>query len=267
MSTYQLGRDKGMQLWLSNKVFEWLNSIEGGHIIDIERVKRPHALLTHCERTLATGDSEFSIADAVLGLKRAINSRLQHIEELYSFSAMFPKSVGALERLERVGLARPTLVKQLLELRNDIEHNDAPPPTQSRAKELIDLTWYFLKTTDPACKLVPSGVLLKSENEGSTPRDLWIYINQSREQRGFFDISGWIQTSHLSHEPQEGFFEIQLATLQSKDTRTTDTLSEVGKWANIQNSARSEHERWISGVSQLHTELQIKVWSLALDAL
>lgn len=256
-----------MQLWLSNKVFGWINSIEGGHIIDIDRVNRPHALLSHCARTLATGDSEFSIADAVLGLKRAINSRLQHIEELYSFSAMFPKSVGALERLERVGLARPTLVKQLLELRNDIEHNDAPPPTQSRARELIDLTWYFLKTTDPACKLVPNGVLLRSDKEGSTPPELWICINRSRELKGFFDVSGWVRPSLISYEPQEGFFEIQLTTLKTKDSLKPDSSNEMAQWAYAYNSTRSEHDLRIVGVSKLNAELEIELWRLALDAL
>lgn len=255
-----------MRFWLSSRVFEWANSTDGGRCSDLERVTRPHALLAHCERVLAASDSEFSIADAILGLKRAINSRLQHIEELYGFRAIFPKGVGALERLEQVGLARPFLVRQLFELRNDIEHNDAKPPTSYRVRELVDLTWYFLKTTDSACKLVPDGVILRAGEEGSFPPEQWISVRPSRDHPGHFDIAGWVHMDLLSPSVQEGFFEIQLSVLKTKESAPPKTDDAFALAAYAHNSARSDAERWIVGMSALSPELQIELWRLALDA-
>jgi len=255
-----------MRYWLSSKIFEWIHSNDGGHYSDIERVTRPHALLSHCERILDTSNSEFSVADAVLGLKRAINIRLLHIEELYSFCAMFPKGVGALERLERVGLARPFLVRQLFELRNEIEHNDVQAPSLYKARELVDVTWYFLKTTDSACKVVPDGVVLRASEEGSFPPEEWISVRPSGDQPGHFHVAGWINTSLLSQTAQNGFFEVELSTIKTKESITPNPGDEISWSAYQMNSTRSDDERWIIGVTALSPELRIELWRLALDA-
>ena len=131
--------------------------------VDARRHTRPNDLLVHAERRLQNGPDEFAIADAVLSLKRAVNSRLKHLEELYGLSTAFPKSVGVLERLQAVDLARPLLVRQMFELRNDIEHNDSPAPNVDRCRELADATWYFLRATDSACSEDPKDLVFSPD--------------------------------------------------------------------------------------------------------
>ncbi|HEX8873785.1 MAG TPA: hypothetical protein VF780_04100, partial [Nitrosospira sp.] len=89
-----------MRKWLLPAVFDWFPESCGAVTIsDPERVRRPHAILAHAENVLSKSESDFSVADSILGLRRAINSRLQHLDEIYAFREMFPKQVGSLERL------------------------------------------------------------------------------------------------------------------------------------------------------------------------
>lgn len=256
-----------MRFWLSGKVFSWAHDSDGGRRSDPDRVKRPHVILAHAENALGAGDSEFAIADAVLGLKRAIDSRLRHLEELYRFSGLFPKSVGALERLEQVGLARPLVVRQLFDIRNDIEHRDAPPPTRERVRELVDATWYFLRTTDHACKVVPHGVVLRSAEEGSFPPEQSISLQSSREKVGCFDVAGWVKLDFLSEVAQPNFFELDLIRVEPKATTPPDSDDIYIKSAYKHNAARADDERFIDGHAVLSIDLQREYWRLALDAL
>ena len=145
--------------WLSPTIFNWHALVEAAMRMDVGRFLRPHEFLSHAERRLEQTSDEFARADAVLNLKRAVNSRLKHIEEMYGLSVAFPTGTGVLERLQKVDLARPLLIHQMFELRNDIEHNDAPVPAIQRCRELVDATWYFLRTTDSACSARPMDLL------------------------------------------------------------------------------------------------------------
>lgn len=172
---------------------------------------RPYKLLSHSERQLTNSADEFVRADVVLNLKRAINSRLQHIEELYAFSKDFPKNIGALERLETVGLARPLLIRKLFSLRNDIEHNDVLPPDARKCTELIDATWYFLKTTDSACKTVPRGVILKnpvSIGDHSRSESITIRVPAANSE---VEFKGILSAQNLSAVEKTGYFSIDEA--------------------------------------------------------
>ena len=193
-------------LWLYKSVFSWSAEFDSGRRSEVQRVQRPHELLLHSERSLSSAMNEFGRADAILNLKRAINVRLQHLEELYAFANAFPKIVGALERLEAVGLARPLLIKQLFSLRNDIEHNDAAPPDEQRCSELLDATWYFLKTTDYACKVVPSGVALSS-TAPVEERAESVTVRISAPSK-VLEIYGWLRPATLSTSEKPGFISV-----------------------------------------------------------
>lgn len=137
--------------WISEEVFDWQLELTGGSQGDEIKTQRAHELFAHAEALIRENKSTLSLTDGILSLKRAINHRLKLLEELYQLSSIFPKSTGPLERLAAVGLSRPFIIKQLFELRNDIEHNDQKPPAIARCHELVDITWYFLKATDAAC--------------------------------------------------------------------------------------------------------------------
>ncbi|SFU31426.1 hypothetical protein SAMN05216350_101268 [Polaromonas sp. YR568] len=254
-----------MQRWLSNKVLGWAPDNEGGSYTDNERLRRPHEIFAHAENVLGTKDSEFAVADSIFALKRAINSRLQHIEELYRLSTLFPKSVGALERLEYVGLARPMVVKQLFELRNDIEHNDVMPPNQQRARELIDATWYFLRTTDSACKMVPDRLLLRSAYPGTFPPEQWITLCPSRDGSNRFDIVGWVSEDLLAEVDGPDSFKLELEKLGKKPSGPPPgSDDEIANWAHIHNSARGDNERAVIGKAILSNDIQREYWRLVI---
>ena len=40
-----------------------------------------------------------------------------------------------------------------MDVRNAIEHHDVRPPSLTRCRELLDVVWYFLRTTDQLAKL------------------------------------------------------------------------------------------------------------------
>jgi hypothetical protein len=256
-----------MRNWLSLAVLDWVPDYSGGTRIDPERMRRPHAMLAHSENILSNSESEFSVADSILSLKRAINSRLQHLEELYGFQGMFPKSVGSLERLEEVGLARPFLIKQLFDLRNDIEHNDAPPPSAERARELLDATWYFLRTTDHACKLVPDGIELRSTEDGSYPPGLALTVSVIRGQRQRFEIVGWVSLDLLAEDEQPGFLPIEVTSLSPKRLFQTAPIDSIAMGAFWMNSMRGDDERWIEAQADVPEEVRRKIWRLAFETL
>lgn len=254
-------------MWLSAEVLDWqVESGGGGKLGDEQRVARPYELLGHATQLVQSADSNFARVDALSNLKRSINVRLQHIEDLYRFGELFPKGVGALERLELVGLAKPFLIKLLFELRNDVEHNDTDPPDSNRLRELIDMTWYFLKATDPACKVIPYSVEL-SCNSGSLARhpSLGMTAHLSPGRPKTIDIAGWVSTSLMHDTPALGLLELQLKECRE---RPNSPISEepIDLFAFVHNSARREDERWIEGYLSVHWQHLQKLWKSAFEA-
>lgn len=257
-----------MRNWLSEEVLSWLPDFNGGHKPDASLVKRPHEILTHAQTLAGTGTTEFALADSVSNLKRAINVRLRHLEELYGLARRFPKSIGALERLEAIGLARPFLIRQLFELRNDIEHNDALPPNRSRCLELVDIAWYFLKTTDNACRTVPQGVFLRSAIDNyATPPPLGVTVELKSEVADSVVVFGWVSLAMLAEDEREGYLPIELRACKVKETFRSESLDPIATAAFLTNSLRSDDERWIEGVLSTPPRVQHRLYRLALETL
>lgn len=105
-------------IYVDPEVFEWPCFSQSGTYKDKASIRRSYELLEHAERLIVGDVSELKTADAITNLKRAINVRLKLLEEYYRFSDSFAAmKISALERLEHVGLARHTMIKQLFELR------------------------------------------------------------------------------------------------------------------------------------------------------
>ena len=126
---------------------------------------RAYDILGHAQIVLSREDNDFNRADALGNLKRSVNQRLKTIEQHYNFKSKnaFGNNKKYLEFLEELGVVRPFLIKQLFELRNDVEHNDAKPVSNNRCKELLDIVWYFLKTTDRLLLSKQDSILYKSD--------------------------------------------------------------------------------------------------------
>ena len=193
-------------------------------------------------------------------LKRAINSRLQHLEDLYAFSQAFPKNFGALERLNVVGLARPLLIRQLFALRNDIEHNDATPPSEKKCLELIDSTWYFLKTTDYACKLVPRAVSLENPIDGRRRQWITARFTASRTEVDFY---GWLSNKFLSVDERPGFFAVREETLDTSEL--TAALRQLYKLNSDNSGAATSGLQRFQGRALAPQDIKLELWKLMLE--
>jgi hypothetical protein len=172
--------------------------------------RRAHEIWEHAHQLIYSSVNEFSLADGITNLKRSMNSRLQRIEELYGFKkvAYLNQYKGYLEKLEACGLVRPFIMKELLKIRNDIEHNDARPPETERCKELVDVVWYFLKSTDSIVKVLYEDA------------EFFIYDEENEEIGGGlisfnwnehcnFQIHGAFPEEWISEYEQEGFVEVE----------------------------------------------------------
>ena len=254
--------------WLDSAILDWTPEFLSGTRQERERVLRPHQILDHAYRLLADTPSPFELADALSNLKRAVNSRLQHVEEIYHLASTFPKSVGALERLEGVGLAKPFLIRALFDLRNDVEHNDAIPPSHQRCSELADTTWYFLKTTDYSCKTAVSGVTLHCES-GLYARDpsLWLSVDLAATRGAEVSVNGWLPASYLHDKPQPGALPLVLVKQRSKSSRQYSDGSVVTTDGLTAHAKRGDDERYVVGSIGATDALKRRLWALALQSL
>ena len=140
-------------MWILKKAFYWHPTFDGTLYSNPgeEDIKRAYELWDHAESLVKDASNAFQLADALSNLKRALNKRLMQIESLYKIKQLFSKNQAFLETLNEVGIVRPFIIKQLFDIRNGIEHNDKPVPSVSRCRELLDATWYFLRSTDAVC--------------------------------------------------------------------------------------------------------------------
>lgn len=87
-------------------------------------------------------------------LWNAIDLRLQHLRNIYGLrrlakQAQWPAGDGeGLKTLERLGLVRPLILRELKEVRDAVEHEDAAHPDVDACRNYVDLVWYFLRSTD-----------------------------------------------------------------------------------------------------------------------
>ncbi|MFJ7913908.1 MULTISPECIES: hypothetical protein [unclassified Lysinibacillus] len=136
--------------WISNEILNWESYSESSTVLEKEKGERAFRIWEHAKNLIENNETEFHLADGITNLKRALNHRLKLIEEIYGFKfvEINNKPKGYMEILEIFGVVRPFLMKRLLTIRNGIEHNDEKPPSYERCIELLDVVWYFLKSTD-----------------------------------------------------------------------------------------------------------------------
>lgn len=136
-------------IYLNKNFLNWDFREQGGSLIDREIRYRAEVLLERAESHLGTNKSKDARADCLLTLKRALNQRLNVIENIYEFKKLdiLDKRKGYFELLEKIGIVRPLLLKKLLKIRNNIEHEDVDPPSYNQCKEYVDVVWYFIKST------------------------------------------------------------------------------------------------------------------------
>jgi len=112
--------------------------------------KRAYVIWSHANDILKVSNTDLFCIDAVSTLKRAIDHRIKLLFEIYRFKdiPIKEKPSGHYEILHHFGIIRSRMVKKLIEIRNKIEHEAAFPPDEEACRDYVELTWYFLRSTD-----------------------------------------------------------------------------------------------------------------------
>jgi len=143
-------------MWISPKVLNWFPKNSGGYCNNEDECVRAYEIWKHADIILSKENDSFHLIDAVCALKRSMSNRLTVLNSLYNFKSIpigeKPKKI--IEQLAFLDIIRPLILKKLIEIRNLIEHEDAAPPDLNTCRELSDIVWYFLKTTDRLVHLV-----------------------------------------------------------------------------------------------------------------
>lgn len=200
--------------FISPELLNWDASISSSSFQDSTAITRPYEMIKHSESLITPSSSDFNLADGITNLKRAINHRLQTIESIYKLKDVRFRNApkGYLELLEHYGLAKPYIIKILMEIRNKIEHDDAKPSKKERCQELLDITWYFLKSTDRLVYSITSTVLLEPITLqgyfGKYGCD--IHLNFTKKT---FQVSGWVPISFVATKKENNFLQINCSAV------------------------------------------------------
>ncbi|UAY50623.1 hypothetical protein [Ferruginibacter albus] len=201
--------------FVSEELLKWNISVSSSSFNNHTSMLRPYEMIKHSESLITPSSSEFNLADGIANLKRAINHRLQIIESIYKLKDIKFKNApkgGYLELLECYGLAKPYIIKLLMEIRNRIEHDDAKPPKKERCQELLDITWYFLKSTDKLVYSITNSVLIEPvEKQGYFGKyGCDMHVDFSKK---VFKMSGWIPSSFITTKKENSFFQINCTVM------------------------------------------------------
>lgn len=187
-------------------------------IIDEDLWKRSYEIWDHACNRIEHANTSLDLADGISNLKRSLNQRLKLIESLYSLKDIKYKNMpkGYLEVLRDYKIVRPFIMQKLLNIRNNIEHNDANPPELDNCKEWLDVIWYFLKSTDNIVKtksILTDFIMYDDEKETQYTYE----INIENYRYPFCGIRGRFPSCLFSLNKKCGYMKIYIEDLESKE--------------------------------------------------
>lgn len=201
-------------MYLLADFLHWPYSDSDGSGCDDVLISRAHEIWRHSKERLEGDPSELDRIDAISSLRRAVNHRLKALTTSYgldSLPSLRPKK-QTLEKFQDYGLIRPALIKDLLAIRNLIEHEDAEPPDLDRCRYFIDIVWYFLKSTDSLLRIRIDSLIYQSEDGQSE-----IFLRIQPENRWEVLIKGKVRNDLLSEEGGDG--KLKLREFNAKRVR------------------------------------------------
>lgn len=245
-------------IWLKNEVFYWYAESQGGSSTSNTDQARAYDLWERANSLLVGNEDDFHRADSISNLKRCLNQRLKFIEYVYGLKkiALDKSPKGYLEYLETFGLVRPFLLKNLMLIRNDIEHNDTQPPDLKRCKELVDIMWYFLKSTDGVLNWRKEDILFSDLTEDGYETQYWFDMRIDYDLNHDVRVSGWFPESLISDFSDVDSTEIVVEKIHSKKE----------KWNNEDCHANKlDSDIWLIGRALLDNTIKHHVITQALQ--
>jgi hypothetical protein len=229
-----------VQLWISETFLEWTPFIETYRTRPSSEWRRPYEHWQHAEILLSGQASEFHRIDIVTTLKRAVDLRLKALNDTYSFGhiplEMPPDRLGELSYL---GIIRPLLIGQLIEMRNRIEHQDVEPPTMAYCSQLVDVVWYFLRSTEGLLRQVILDAML-DRSGGNRDEHHHVRLRWEPPKDMALRIEGWLPFQWVQEQRRDSWIEVSAEEYSRASEHFTNPVPSDDRTLE---EARKRHER------------------------
>lgn len=163
--------------------------------------ERGYELIEHAYELMEKKDKMY-YADAITNLRKAVNYRVSLLFDNLGIEKLNFDGLGEtkkLEKLEALGIVKPLLINKLLFIRNEIEYRDMLPPDKNECEELIDIVWYFYKSTDRYCNVQPDEYLIDFDGE-----DKFLLLKFDFKNHDILKIRGNLPNCYFSPKKQKG---------------------------------------------------------------
>ncbi len=210
-------------IWINPKIMSWFAHDDGGSIFEPTRRQRAYEILKRAEFFLDcdTVPTEHDRADCLSNLRRCINHRLEFLEEEYSLKSNLirGRNTHYFELLRRVGAVRPTMLNGLLAIRNDVEYRDLAPPEVKRCRELVDVVWYFLRSTDHLLQVHKAGAMLTPPDADPWDSTYWVKCDIDFVPKFACRMNGWLRPEWISTSGVEDYLHIKTSVFHTKSEK------------------------------------------------
>ncbi|MFF4407218.1 hypothetical protein [Streptomyces sp. NPDC001404] len=179
----------------------------GGKGVDLKR--RADSSFIHAEYRIKNHLNRFDRIDAVLALKRAMQTRLDHLNAIYNFK-QYPqcRDQGWLGLLESWGVIRQRMLRRMRQLRNAVEHDNAEPPSLEECQDYCEVVWWFLRGTSPLLAPVKDVSLVFGNGSETSPRHAGLSLDFCYDPVTV-DLWGHVLPEMLSDSPIDGWVQVQ----------------------------------------------------------
>jgi len=192
--------------FLNDAFLEWMYGIEDRRQGEVDDLYNALEIWKHAQELLRIEDSPLYRADCIINLKRAVNVRLKNLEKIYFIKGL-PSDISSkktLDKFEELGLIRPNILSELIDIRNLIEHEETEPPSKEKCFFYIDIIWYFLKSTDSLVDDIIESFVYLSEDGNNR-----IVINIELSSPWIISASGKMHKQYFSNSQKRNTMELE----------------------------------------------------------
>ena len=167
-------------------------------------LEKGYSIIEHAYTLLNNKDSLY-LEDVISNLRKAFNYRIKDIYKNLGIDKLNISfgNTKKLEKLEYLDIVKPLLMSKLLNIRNGIEQYGHNPPSKNECRELIDVVWYFYRTTDIYCSRTPIDWEVEWQEEG---KKCFLCINFDLSEHKILRIIGRCPEKYLSESKKAATF-------------------------------------------------------------
>jgi hypothetical protein len=212
-----LFEDDKKPVWINPQVLQWLTFSQGGSEPDVSIRLRAYEMWSHAEKLLSHATSDLQVVDVITILKRSIDHRLRALNSIYTFKDIPVRSNPSelLSLLEFFDIVRPLMFRNLLDIRNAVEHEDAAPPEIKTTQVFLEFTWYFLRSTDRLLQLVANNIALYPSNEDEDY--YWLDFEYGPTNLWNPSLRGWISANLFATHAIENWIVLYASRVETVD--------------------------------------------------